>query len=172
MGEKFFSPKSLARVANAVEWEDRLQVYTDGTTNHSCYLEALAILWERWIREYTLSDFSDMIVDAWRGDFAEGFKRVCEEIPAKLEQLLGFYRGLWYGANPDWKAALPPIRGSESQLADWLATHRASSAPDLIDATATVEDSLRRLRNRIRDMGVTLQEEDAYASSSSPKREV
>lgn len=172
MGEKFFSPKSLARVANAVEWEDRVQVYTDGTTNHSCYIEALAILWERWIREYSLSDFLDMLVDAWRGDFAEGFKRVAEEIPAKLEQLLGFYRGLWYGANPDWKGPIPPIRGTEGQLADWLATHRMASAPDLIDATATIEDSLRRLRTRIRDLGVTLKEEDDYAASLSQKGQV
>ncbi len=107
MGERLFSPKSLKRVVAAVEWEDDVVFYKDGTSNQQRYMQALAILWERWIRGYTLPDFASAVSDIGSENFVEGFVRVIREIPRKVYQLKGFYEGLWLSVNPERPAPAP-----------------------------------------------------------------
>lgn len=107
---RLFSPRGLRRVANAVEWEDDLRFYPDGTTNQEMYMAALALLWERWVREWNLLDFQSALADPQGGiDFYEGFKRIIETFPARIMQLRGFYEGLWWGANPEWTGPAPRL---------------------------------------------------------------
>jgi len=100
MRERFFTPRSMERVVNHVEWEDDLVVYRDGTTNQQRYMMALAELWERWMREWSLPDFAQAVDSAQGGKFVEGLLEVISAVPQRIEQMIGFYRGLWYGANP------------------------------------------------------------------------
>jgi len=113
MGERLFSPRSLARVCEAVEWEDELRFWKDGSSNHEQYMKAMAVLWERWMRGWELMDFFKAVQDAGSQNFASGILRVFETLPQRIQQLKGFYEGLWAGANPkpaarayDWET--PP----------------------------------------------------------------
>jgi len=110
MGERLFSPKSLARVANAVEWEDTLVWYKDGSTNQEQFMKALSILWERWMREWSLPDFAQLAQYVMDKQWTDAFVHLVRGIPQRIQQLKGFYEGLWAGANPEWRASFwfPP----------------------------------------------------------------
>lgn len=102
-GEILFSPKSLHRVALAVEWEDELELYKDGSTNQGHFMAAMAVLWERWMRGWSIPDFSQALTDARAGGFVDGVKRICSSLPERIAQLKGFYEGLWGSVNPPRK---------------------------------------------------------------------
>lgn len=93
-GEVLFSPKSLVRVVRAVEWEDDLVVYRDGSSNQGRFMEALALLWGRWISGESLPSFVAQVQAAAAEDWVKGFEQVIREMPAKVLQFVGFYRGL------------------------------------------------------------------------------
>ena len=95
--ERFFNPKVLRRVAQAVEWEGNLRAYKNGRTNQGEYMAALGILWGRWM-------FEDRFDEAWSAakqflarDWASMFRDVLRGMPSKIEQLAGFYRGTFGG---------------------------------------------------------------------------
>lgn len=140
MGEDFFTPRSLARVANAVEWEDVLVEYKDGSTNFSCYTQAMAILWERWMREFTLDDFREAVTNVRGGNFVQEFQRMCEALPGRIAVLRGFWEGLWYGANPGRK---PPPRGR------WMPALPSYSAEE--HAMVIIDKLLRDLAQIVTD---------------------
>jgi len=105
MGERLFTPWSLARVAEAVEWEDYLTEKVDGTTNQQQYMKALAILWERWMRGWEIPDFLSAVENVGNQRFAEQFTKIIDSVEQRITQVLGFWQGIWAGANPGWKAA-------------------------------------------------------------------
>jgi len=110
MKETLFTPWSLARVAKAVEWEDELVLAKDGSSNQGKYMEALAILYERWMRDWQLPDFERSILAIHKKDFVALFKQILSTMEERIFQFGGFFRGLWLGANPTWKAATwPPL---------------------------------------------------------------
>lgn len=121
MGERLFSPKSLARVAEAVEWEDVLQVYKDGSTNQAEFMRALGILWERWMRGWSIPDFANAIQAVQAGRWVDQFERIVQTLENRVSQLVGFYQGLWAGANPGWgrffgwqiPSVIPPVDEEE-----------------------------------------------------------
>ena len=95
-----FDPRSLARVVEQVEWEPTVELYKDGTTNQEKYIQCMAILWERWMREWELPDFAALFYDVGGGNFGSAFYKFATVIPERIAQLVGFWKGLWYGANP------------------------------------------------------------------------
>lgn len=99
-----FTPKSLARVAEAVDWEETLVVYKDGTTNMQQYMRAMAILYERWMRGWSIPDFAEQVRNAGANNWVEGLGRIYNSLQERVGQLVGFYEGLWRGANPGWHA--------------------------------------------------------------------
>jgi len=101
MGERLFTPKSLARVAEAVEWEDELIVYPDGSNNQERYMKAMAILWERWMRGWSIPDFASSFLAAGNLTLATRFSEILDTMAERIAQLKGFYEGLWAGANPE-----------------------------------------------------------------------
>jgi hypothetical protein len=104
MGERLFTPKSLARVAEHVEWEDVLTYYRDGTTNQAEFMRALAILWERWMRGWSVLDFSYALQALHEGTWVSRFYEILSSMEERIQQLVGFYKGLWTGANPHMSA--------------------------------------------------------------------
>lgn len=116
MGERLFSPKSLERVARAVEWEDVVIVYKDGTTNQQRYMQTIAELYERWFRGWSFPDFADALQNVAAGNFLDAFLQVVQGLPARISQLKGFYQGLWTGANPHRGRAFiwPPMPAPSS----------------------------------------------------------
>lgn len=102
-GDLLFEPRSLARICNAVEWEPELRYYQDGTSNQSYYVQAMTILLERWLREFTIQDLLLALHSAGSGDWPGLLKQGLETIEQKVNQLRGFWEGLWYGANPRGK---------------------------------------------------------------------
>jgi len=98
-GERFFTPRSLERVAEAVEWEDVLYWYKDGTSNQSRYMAAMAVLWERWMRGWAIPDFGEALRSADSGNFVEALTRVLNSLEERISQLVGFYQGLWWSVN-------------------------------------------------------------------------
>lgn len=100
--ERFFTPKSLARVAEAVEWEEVVAFYKDGTSNQSEYMRAMAILWERWMREWAIGDFAQSIHDVGSREYVTLLVRLLDTVETRVQQLVGFFQGLWAGANPGW----------------------------------------------------------------------
>lgn len=124
MRPRLFSPKDMARVVMAVEWEDELKVYRDGTTNQQQFMRALGILWERWMRGWSVPDFFSAVHEAGSNNFASGLRRILQSMPERVAMLKGFYEGIWYGANPraaagsrSTAAAAEPT-GSGAQLAE------------------------------------------------------
>ena len=114
---RYFNPRSLRRVATAVEWEDDLHFYVDGTTNQEMYLASVALLWERWVRGWSLPDLLSALADSRsRQGFAEGVKRIIDTIPERVMQLRGFYEGLWWGANPNWVGPAPKAATSRARI--------------------------------------------------------
>ena len=103
-GDILFSSRSLARVALAVEWEDELALYKDGTTNQEMFVQAMTTMWERWMRGWALNDFAQAISDVGNNQFLTAFARILETVPERLSQIVGFYKGLWYSANPTRRA--------------------------------------------------------------------
>lgn len=101
----------MERVVRAVEWEEELVQYKDGSTNQERYIMALAELWERWMREWTLPDFAQSVTDLRAGNYVVVLERVLSAIPERIMQLKGFWLGLWYGANPEWRGAERSIFG-------------------------------------------------------------
>lgn len=97
-----FSPKSLARVAEAVDWEEVVAFYKDGTSNQSEYMKAMAILWERWMREWAIGDFAQSISDVGSRKYVELLVRLLDSVETRVQMLVGFFQGLWAGANPGW----------------------------------------------------------------------
>jgi hypothetical protein len=57
-------------------------------------MEALAILYRRWITEENLPSFVAMASAASARDFVKGFRDVVQELPQKLAQIVGFYKGV------------------------------------------------------------------------------
>jgi hypothetical protein len=57
-------------------------------------MEALAILYGRWLREASIPDFLAMAQAAAAKDFAKGFSHVMQELPEKVAQVVGFYKGI------------------------------------------------------------------------------
>jgi len=116
MKERLFTPWSLARVCEAVDWEDDLVERKDGTTNQEQYIKAVAILWERWVRGWSLPDFLAALNVSSGEGFFQVFVRILTSLPERVYQLKGFYEGLWAGANPDVeprsRAILSPLEGS------------------------------------------------------------
>lgn len=108
MKERFFTPWSLARVAEAVEWEGELVFAKDGSSNQEQYMKALSILWERWMRNWTLPDLASVLKDAGAQNWASAFAHSLETLKSRVEQLFGFYQGLWAGANPGRSRAVMP----------------------------------------------------------------
>lgn len=100
MKERFFTPWSLARVAEHVEWEEELVRAKDGTTNQQMFMAAIAILYERWMRGWSIPDFASAVDEAASGNFLSGLARILSSMEERVGQLLGFYQGLWWGANP------------------------------------------------------------------------
>lgn len=120
--EKFFTPASLVRVVEAVEWEPDLVLYPDGSSNQGRYMEALAILYGRWLAFETIPDFLDQAQAISSRDWVSAFRHVVSEIPEKIRQMVGFYRGLGgvvfrkktlFGlpVNP-WTGEIQPLRSS------------------------------------------------------------
>jgi len=141
MGEKLFTPRSLERVVRSVEWEDEISYYRDGTSNQQRYMMALAELWERWMRQWSLPDFAQAVRDVEQRNYVTGLKRVLEAIPERIQQLVGFYRGLWYGANPF--SGKPPPRGW------WLEVPvPATPENEVMSALAVMIDSLRAITTK------------------------
>lgn len=110
MGERLFSPWSLARVCEAVEWEDELVQRPNGSTNQEQYMRALGTLWERWMRGWSLPDFAGALKTAGSGAFLEGLLYLLKSVPERIQQIKGFYEGLWAGANPDVEPRAPGAR--------------------------------------------------------------
>jgi uncharacterized membrane protein YccC len=92
-GEKFFNAKSLVRIAHAVEWPD-LELYKDGTSTQGRFMEAIALLYRQWFIGSSLPDAVDVAKDFLAKDWASAFRHTLEELPSKLTQVMGFYRGL------------------------------------------------------------------------------
>ena len=129
--EKFVNPKVLHRLALAVEWEGNLEVYKNGKSNQGEYMAALGILWGRWMRE-------DRFDEAWAAakqfaqrDWAAMFLDVLRAVPSKIEQLKGFYQGVFGGSlkllvasrsqPPRFGFDIPPnLAADDQRLADGL----------------------------------------------------
>lgn len=92
--EKFFSPASLLRVVKAVEWEDDLVVYPDGSSNQGRFMEALAILYGRWLFDQTLEETVAMAELIASDQWVRAFEEVVATLPQKIRQIVGFWRGL------------------------------------------------------------------------------
>jgi len=110
MAERLFTPWSLARVAEAVEWEDVLEYRRDGSSNQAQFMKAMSILWERWMREWQLPDFANVLTEVRDRDWIGVFEVSIKGLQNRVQQLVGFYQGLWAGANPGWRRAFwfPP----------------------------------------------------------------
>lgn len=133
MKERLFTCKSLERVCRVVDWEEQLEIYRDGTTNQQRYMMALAELWEGWMRDWTLPDLQQALLDASSDKFVEAFQRLIETIPQRISQLVGFWDGLWYGANPYWKSVA--LLGNRSRMV-------------YSDAASLVRDGMERVLRR------------------------
>lgn len=97
--EILFSPRSLCRVAGAVEWEDVLTWYNDGSTNQSQFMSAMAIMQERWIRGWSFPDFGEAVRNVAAGEFVRELERILSTWKERISQLVGFYQGLWWSVN-------------------------------------------------------------------------
>ena len=63
-------------------------------------MRALAMLYERWMREWSVPDLLSAL-NAVRGrDFAAAFDRIVSTMENRVFQFVGFWKGIWYGANP------------------------------------------------------------------------
>lgn len=100
MKETFFSPWSLARVCKAVEWEEELVRARDGSSNQGKYMEAIGTLWERWVRGWSLPDVLAAAHAAGTGEWTEAFFKLFETLENRVVQIIGWYSGIWAGANP------------------------------------------------------------------------
>jgi hypothetical protein len=109
-GEYLFDPRALARVANAVEWEPELRYYKDGHSNQEFYVQAMVMLMERWLREFSLPDLLLALRSAGGGDWPGLLRQGIGGLREKVEQLRGFWEGLWYGANPRGSSLARSIR--------------------------------------------------------------
>lgn len=143
MKEAFFTPWSLARVAKAVEWEDELMSAKDGSTNQGKYMEALAILYERWMREWALPDFEQAVLDIHNKEFFSLFARIITSMEERVFQLSGFFRGLWMGANPTWRSTTwPPMPAPPEPLSELeVATNRLQAFfTYLLDVSSQIKE--------------------------------
>lgn len=93
-GERFFSPASMLRVVRAVEWEPELEFYRDGTSNQGRFMEALAMLWGRWIKDESLSDLVDLAEPVVKEEWIDALAEIILELPQKARQIVGFWRGM------------------------------------------------------------------------------
>jgi hypothetical protein len=89
-------------VAIAVDWEDDVVVYNNGETNQSEYMKAMAVLYERWMRGWALPDFETGLKNLHAQEFVKQLDHILDSMTERIQQLRGFWEGLWYGANPDW----------------------------------------------------------------------
>lgn len=93
-GEKFFNSKSLVRICSSVEWETTLADFPDGSTNQGRYMEALAILYGNWLRYEQFPEAVATASDVMARDWVSAFRRVVEELPQKIAQFVGWWRGM------------------------------------------------------------------------------
>lgn len=92
--ERFFNSSSLLRIAKHVEWEPDLEKYPDGTTNQGRFMEAIGLLYGEWLSMEQLPEAVAQARDVLADDWVAAFQHVIEKIPAKVEQVVGFWSGL------------------------------------------------------------------------------
>ncbi len=126
-----FEPRSLARVVNHVEWEQEVRYYKDGRSNQEMYVQAMSMLLERWLREFSLPDLLGALDAAGGGDWPGLVHHGLQSIESKVQQFRGFWEGLWYGANP--RGAGFGSTSYRSELERLLKGGRALMPDDLAD---------------------------------------
>lgn len=122
--ETFFNPRAMARVVEHVEWPEQEIVYKDGSSNQSQYVRAMAMLYERWMRDWTLPDVEASFRNVCAGNYVDEYRHIMEAWDTRIRQVYAWFEGLWYGANPRqfrpllrWYA---PDLGNESSADRWL----------------------------------------------------
>ena len=130
--EKFFNPKVLARVAKHVEWPGNLELYRNGTTNQGEFMRAVGELYgQLFAGEYLPDAWAAAKIIAKR-DCEGAMLKMVEEIPQKIEQVVGFWTGFFGGSLSRRKSLWGPVN-------PWTGEISVSSS----DPDATMEAILR-----------------------------
>jgi len=93
--ERFFTPRSLYRVASHVEWESDLVFYNDGSSNQSKYMRTIGFLLSQWLTDETLVFAIEQAAAVESEDWSDAVQRALEHLPRILEQCIGFWRGVF-----------------------------------------------------------------------------
>jgi hypothetical protein len=93
--ERFFNPKSLVRIARAVEWEPELEYDKSGSSNQAYYMEAMGLLWEHWLVGESFPEFVDLALAAGKEDIPKALQLLCQQFPGKLAQVVGWWKGVF-----------------------------------------------------------------------------
>lgn len=104
--EKFFNPSSLLRIARAVEWEPNLEYDAKGSSNQAAYMEAIAELYRKWLTDETFPEFVEVASAIGREDWMKAFQLTIENIPQKVAQFVGWWRGAL-----EWRRGAARTRG-------------------------------------------------------------
>lgn len=94
MRSPFFDPRALDRVVEAVEWEDDLVVYNDGSTNQARWMHALGTMMERWSAQ-NVQDAIEGFSTLWFGDYDDIVARAVTSISLRVQQMLGFWSAIF-----------------------------------------------------------------------------